>query len=104
MELLMLHLKSKNYLDKNYYLYSRKVLFFFFASEHFDNLSRMGLIYWLLFGKSSIFWVVGAVLPLISTTASQAQIVSFYSHSETYLEKFFNLRDKNNIVELDKTR
>lgn len=45
MELLMLHLKSKNYLDKNYYLYSRKVLFFFFASEHFDNLSRMGLIY-----------------------------------------------------------
>lgn len=45
MELLMLHLKSKNYLDKNYYLYSRKVLCFFFASEHFDNLSRMGLIY-----------------------------------------------------------
>lgn len=102
MELLMLHLKSKNYLDKNYTFILER--FFFLASEHFDSLSRMGLIYWLLFGKSSIFWVVGAVLPLIFTAASQAQIVSFYSHSETYLEKFFNLRDKNNIVELDKTR
>lgn len=35
MELLMLHLKSKNYLDKNYYLYSRKVLFFFFCLRTF---------------------------------------------------------------------
>lgn len=40
----MLHLKSKNYLDKNYtfilerFLFSF-LLFFFFASEHFDNLS-----------------------------------------------------------------
>lgn len=35
MELLMLHLKSKIItLNKNYYLYSRKV--FVFASEHFE--------------------------------------------------------------------
>lgn len=37
----MLHLKSKNYLDKNYTFILERFLFsfFFFASEHFDNLS-----------------------------------------------------------------